>query len=260
MDVNSTVFPMITHNADLMHRTVNGILVEAPGQDLYQSLSHHFNKDTRWRQSVHTVFCQEYAPRDPDQTRDLLKRFASEHGFEPEDRTTKLNSVHTVCDVLKLYSVLVRMAILRPNVLFFVLPDVQVPASLSVVEGLYALRMALVVGDIDIFLRKAPKTHVTRTRRYDLCAFQADNIVLSSNQTWGELLRSLEDLVGECPMCLDQLTNVTCGLIVYPFKCHHAFHHDCIKQVMGADGEAACPTCREVHKAKGVVGAYVHCP
>ena len=227
-----------------------GVLVEE--QNLYRSLLGHIQRDpARWDRPVHAVFCQEYAPQDPDETRGVLREFADEHGFELEDRTAKLGHVRTVRDVLKLYQVLVQLATMRPGTLFFVVPDVHMPTSLSVVEGLYALRLSMLAGDLDVFLRNAPKTELTRTRRYDLVAFQSDNIVLAANQSRSELSRSLADLVGECPVCLEPFTDASCGPIVYPFRCRHALHHPCFKQAYKATD--ACPTCREVRAVKSLL-------
>lgn len=218
-------------------------------QNLYASLRGHHQTDLRWKQPIAKVFCQEYTPRDSEDTISLVQTFARDHGFDIEDRSKNLGQVQTVADLLKLYSVLVKLAIGRPKTLFVLVPVVEVPTSLSVLEGMYALRMALLAGDFDILFRTS-KTNLTRTRRYDLCLFQADNIVLASHQTSAELRRTLEDLVSECPLCLEPLTDDSCGQIVIPFKCRHAFHNRCIATLKR---ESGCPTCRQVFLSKGVV-------
>jgi hypothetical protein len=237
-----------------------GVLVAE--QDLYRTLRGHM-QHADWDRPVCDVFCQEYKPRDADATRAVLVEFADKHEFELDDRTSTVGRVRTVRDVVKLYSVLVRLATKCPRTLFVVLPDAEVPASLSVVEALFALRTALLAGDTGIFLRTARKTKLTRkltcARRYDLCAFQADNIVLAANQTCHELARSLADLVAECPLCLELLTDASRGQIVCPFRCRHAFHHTCIQEATRRHRE--CPVCREVHTAKGsAIHVYVPSP
>ena len=81
-----------------------------------------------------------------------------------------------------------------------------------------------------------------RTKIYDLCLWQADNIVLLSNNTSDEMRRKLNDLVSECSICLEALVDQTNGSIVYPYRCEHAFHCFCVQEC------TECPLCRNKWK------------
>ena len=94
-----------------------------------------------------------------------------------------------------------------------------------------------------------------RTKVYDLCLWQADNIVLLSNNTADDMRRKLNDLVYECSICLEALTDQTNGSIVYPYRCEHAFHSYCVKEC------TECPLCRnkwKLHRTAFELCDYAH--
>ena len=59
--------------------------------------------------------------------------------------------------------------------------------------------------------------------------------------------RKLNDLLAESSICLEQLTDMVNGCIVYPFRCEHAFHARCMQRC------TECPTCRNKWKPRRTV-------
>lgn len=219
--------------------------------DIYASLLHHMSDD-RWKQPIERYFHHSYSPLDPDEIDDTIQKFASQHGFVLYDMTERLHGIRTMVDLVKLYSTCVKLALLKPKTLFCIVSNLRFPKSLSVMEGLFALRKYLVSGSLNVLFKKKggatdKEKKCMHGRCYDLVLFQSDNIVTLSNNTIPEILRQLECLVTECPICLERLTDIDYGSINYPFACGHAFHYQCVGQCN------ECPTCRTTHKMKGVV-------
>ena len=144
------------------------------------------------------------------------------------------------------------MAAAKPKTLFFVLPNVNVPHSLTVLEGLFALRASMLAGSFRIFFRDRSgatkkEADLMRSRMYDMCLWQSDNIVLLVNNNADEMRRKLDDLVTECSICLEPLTDIAHGSIVYPYRCQHAFHSFCVQKCH------ECPLCRTAWKSRKTV-------
>jgi hypothetical protein len=219
--------------------------------DIYASLLHHMSDD-RWKESIETYFHHSYSPLDPDEICDTIQKFASQHGFALHNMTERLHSIRTMVDLVKLYSTCVKLAMVKPKTLFFIVSNLYFPKSLNVMEGLFALRQHLITGSFNIlFNMKRGATDKEKRcmhgRCYDLVLFQGDNIITLSNNTIPEIYRQLECLVAECPICLERLSDVDYGSVHYPFACGHAFHHQCV-----ADCKE-CPSCRTAHRMKGIV-------
>jgi len=224
--------------------------------DIYDALRGGMAGDARWSTPISEIFNQQYAPGDVpcDQ---IIADFARENAFDMCDMTDKLSNVVTMADLVKLYSTCSKLAIAKPKMLFFVLAKLQAPRSMSVLEGLFALRAALIAGNLSVFFRERKNVtkkekQLMRTRAYDLCLFQSDNIVLLSNNTADEMRRKLNDLVAECSICLEPLTDVKGGSIVYPFRCEHSFHSSCAQECH------ECPLCRNSWAAKRTVFELRH--
>lgn len=219
--------------------------------DLYHSLRHRVASDSRWSQPISETFNQQYVPSDIPCAQ-IISGFAHEHEFEMCDMTSKLSKIVTMADLLKFYSTCSKLAMAKPRVLLFVLASVDVPHSLTVLEGLFALRGSLLAGNFRIFFRDrrnatSKEKQVMRTKVYNLCLWQADNILLLSNNDADEMRRKLNDLVCECSVCLEALTSLANGSVVYPFRCEHAFHSSCVKDC------TTCPLCRNRWKPRRVV-------
>jgi|MDSZ01.1.fsa_nt_gb hypothetical protein len=233
-------------------------LVKEP--DLYAVLkaSGQLDEDPRWKTLVTECFTHEYVPHDVSATRTVLREFAEQHGFELCERSSNLARLVRLRDVLQFYTTLTKLALQQPKKLLALLPDVEeVPNSLGAIEGLFALRAAILAGNMSIFFREWAALSPTerlclRGRRYDLVLFQADNIVLASSKSHEEIRRDLDSLVSECPVCLDPLTDERNGLVCYPFKCMHALHSQCAKDsgVSKGPDKPACPVCRVEHRPK----------
>lgn len=204
----------------------------------------------RWSQHISKVFNQQYVPGLPCDP--IIADFARHNNFEMHDLTQQLTKVITLSDLVKFYSTCSKLAVAKPRTLFFITAKVEISNSLSVLEGIFALRASLLAGSFRIFFRdyknatkKERKT--MRSKVYDLCLWQSDNILLSSNSSDIEIMRRLEELVSECCICLEQLTDEQHGSVVYPFRCEHAFHSSCVKMC------SECPVCRNSWKADRVV-------
>ena len=220
--------------------------------DLYAILKPHILNDSRWGEPIEAFFHQEYNPLDPGDIHDVIKEFASQHSFELHDMCAHLPRTRTVTDLAKLYSTCVKLAMAQPNKLFFMVPQLELPHSLNVVEGFFALRTSLTSGSFNVLFKNKRKATVKekqcmRAKCFNLVLFQDDNVVTVSNNTVAEIRRHLDDLIGECPICLEPLADINCGAIAYPFKCGHAFHDACVTACQ------ECPTCRTTHKMKGRV-------
>ena len=223
-------------------------------KDIYDELRATIATQPQWSQPLADVFTQEYAPLP---RKEIIADFARENSFEVCDLTDRLSRVVTMTDLLKFYSTCSKLAIARPQTLLYVVPTLDAPHSLSVVEGLFALRASLLAGNFCIFFRDrkgATKKERTlmRTRVYDLCLWQSDNLVLLSNNTDDEVRRKLCDIVRECSICLDPLTDQANGTIVYPYRCGHAFHSDCVQECK------ECPLCRTPWKGRATVFMLRH--
>jgi hypothetical protein len=219
--------------------------------DIYDMFRHCLSTQSRWCIPIPEVFHQQFSPNGV-QCVDVVAGFAREHKFETYDMTDRLSKIHTMADLVKFYSTCCKLALSKPNTLFFVAPTLDVPHSLTVVEGLFALRASLIAGSLHIFFRDRKNAtprekELMRTRVYDLFLWQADNIVLLSNNTTDEMRRKLSDLVTECSICLEPLTDTTHGSITYPYRCEHAFHCMCVEAC------TECPLCRNAWKSKKIV-------
>ena len=220
-------------------------------RDIYADLR-PVMKDSRWKKSLETYFCHAYHPLDPHKVGDVIQEFASQHGFAVYDMTARLHKTRTMTDLVKLYSTCVKLAMAKPMTLFFIAPNLEIPFSLNVVEGLFALRTSLVTGSFNIFFQDRSdasdkEKKCMRGKCFNLVLFQDDNITTLSNNTVPEIHRQLECLVSECPICLELLCDINHGALSYPFECSHAFHHTCVVNCK------ECPTCRTKHRMKGVV-------
>ena len=215
-------------------------------QDIYAELRETISSDSRWSRLLSQVFNQEFVPSNVPRA-DIVAEFARDNGFHLCDMTTRLTKVQSMSDLVKFYSTCTKLALAQPKTLYFIVPDVDASHSLCVLEGLHALRASLLAGSFSIFFRDrtnatTAQMKVMRTRKYDLCLWQADNIVLLSNCTEHEMRRKLNDLVAECSICLEYLTDMVNGSVVYPFRCEHAFHSRCVQTC------AECPECRNKWK------------
>lgn len=203
-----------------------------------------------WSQPISMVFNQQYVPDVPCDP--IIADFARHNNFEMHDLTQQLTKVITMSDLVKFYSTCSKLAVAKPKTLFFITAKVEIPNSMSVLEGLFALRASLIAGSFHIFLRDYKNANkkerkCMRCKVYNMCLWQSDNILLSSNSNAIEIKRRLEELISECGICLEQLTDEQHGTIVYPFRCAHAFHCVCVKKC------TECPMCRNRWKADGVV-------
>lgn len=224
--------------------------------DIYASIKPVMN-EKRWRQPIEAYFSHSYNPLDPCAVRDIIQEFASQHDFATHDMTVPLckDKVRTMEDLVKLYSTCAKLAMAKPRTLFFIVPDLEIPNSLSVVEGLFALRTSLLCSSFNVFFQDKRRATAKekklirgrRFKRFNLVLFQDDNIASLSNHTLPEIRRQLEDLVAECSVCLELLTDINHGAINYPFECMHAFHDKCVASCK------ECPKCRTTCKMKGVV-------
>ena len=228
----------------------DGIVSTKP-MDLYAMLK-HVMKEERWKQPIETYFSHVYDPLNPRQIGDTIQEFAHEHGFAVHDMTPQVAKVHTMEDVVKLYSTCAKVGVAKPNTLFFMVPNLEVPNSLNVVQGLFAFRTSLVSGSFNVFFQDkrsatAKEKKCMRGKRFNLVLFQNDNIITLSNNTIPEIRRQLDNLVTECPICFELLSDINYGAVNYPFECGHAFHDKCVAKCK------ECPTCRTTAKMKGVV-------
>ena len=221
--------------------------------DIYNAIKPRMKED-RWKQPIEAYFSHPYDPLNPCDVGSTIQEFASQHGFDIHDMTARLckDKIRTMEDLVKLYSTCVKLALVKPRTLFFMVPNLEIPNSLSVVEGLFALRTSLVCGSFNVFFQN--KRNATnkekkcmRGRCFNLVLFQNDNITSLSNNTISEIRRQLEHLVAECPICFELLSDIDNGAINYPFECGHAFHHKCVSECK------ECPNCRTTRRMKGVV-------
>lgn len=227
----------------------DGTAITVP--DIYALLRESIAREPKWTQSISAVFDQQYTPSDVQHSR-IIAEFAHKNDFQMCDMTPRLSKVQSMSDLVKLYSTCSKLALAQPKTLFYVLPDMDTPHSLSVLEGLFALRLSLLAGSLRIFFRDrkdaTPKERgLMRTKVYDLCLWQSDNIVLLSNNTENEMRRKLSDLVVECSICFESLTDISHGSIVYPYRCEHAFHSLCVQEC------TECPLCRNNWKPRRTV-------
>lgn len=216
--------------------------------DIYALLRESIAKDSRWTDIISTVFNQQFIPSDVQRGK-IIADFARDNNFQMCDMTTKLSRIQSMTDLIKFYSTCTRLALAQPNTLIFVISNVDVPHSLTVLEGLFALRSSLLAGSFRIFFRDRQNAtrkekQLMRTQVYDVCLWQADNILLLNNNTEHEMIRKLNDLVVECSICLDPLAH---GSIVYPYRCGHAFHSCCVQKC------TECPLCRNNQKPRRIV-------
>lgn len=208
--------------------------------------------EERWKQRIEAYFSHSYNPLDPRDVSGTIQEFASQYGFAVHDMTARLDNIRTMEDLVKLYSTCAKLAVSKSKTLFCLVPDLEIPNSLSVVQGLFALRASLVCGSFNVFFqdkRGATKKEkeVMRGRCFNLVLFQDDNIMSLSNNTILEIRRQLDDLVVECPICFELLCDINHGAVNYPFECGHAFHDKCVAECK------ECPNCRTSRKMKGVV-------
>lgn len=220
--------------------------------DIYHLLKPLMTDKNKWEQPIERYFHHGYDPMDPRDIGASIHAFATEYGFAIYDMTPQLHKTRTMKDLVKLYSTCVKLAQAQPKTLFFMVPNLEIPNSLSVVEGFFALRASLLAGSLNVFLqnkRDATKKEkkCMRGRCYNLVLLQSDNIITLSNNTILEIRRQLENLVADCPICLEKLSDEKYGAVYYPFECGHAFHDLCVSQCK------ECPTCRETKMMKGIV-------
>jgi hypothetical protein len=221
--------------------------------DIYALMKPSMTED-RWKQPIEAYFSHAYNPLDSRDVCGAIQEFASQHGFAVYDMTAQLckDKIRTMEDLVKLYSTCAKLAVAKPKTLFFIVPNLEIPNSLSVVEGLFALRMSLMCGSFAVFFRDKrgatiKEKKVMRGRCYNLVLFQDDNITSLSNNTIVEIRRQLDDLVAECPICFELLCDINHGAVNYPFECGHAFHDKCVAECK------ECPNCRTTRRMKGVV-------
>ena len=221
--------------------------------DIYAAMK-PFMTEVRWKQPIEAYFSHAYNPLDPCDVGGIIQEFASHHDFAVHDMTARLckDKIRTMEDLVKLYSTCAKLAVAKPRTLFFIVPNLEIPNSLSVVEGMFALRASLVCGSFNVFFQD--KRNATnkekkcmRGRCFNLVLFQDDNIASLSNKTIPEIHRQLEDLVAECPICFELLSDIKHGAVNYPFECGHAFHDKCVVECK------ECPNCRTTRRMKGVV-------
>ena len=219
--------------------------------DIYAHVRGAIALRSEWTRPLSEVFTQQYVPSDVPRD-EIVAEFAHQNEFNTCDLTERLSKVITLIDLLKFYSTCSKLAMAQPNKLIFVVSNVDIPHSLSVLEGLFALRLSLLAGSFCIFLRDRKNATrkqkaLMRTQVYDLCLWQADNIVLLSSTDADEMRRKLNGLVDECSICLEPLINQAHGTIVYPYRCEHAFHSSCVHEC------TACPLCRNHWKPRRAV-------
>lgn len=219
--------------------------------NIYISLSHVRAADSRFKDQLATHFNQEYEPHDVGRVHAIIREFATLNGFAVHDLNQQVARTCTVDDLIKLYSTCVKLAMGQPMTLFYLAPDIASPHSLTVLEGLFAVRATLLSGRINILFRDrrgSSKMEIKcmRHKQYNICLFQNDNLILLNNCTMLEIKRELDVLITECPICLESLVDVTNGQIQKPSKCGHSFHQGCARKLV------ACPVCRETRMMREV--------
>jgi hypothetical protein len=203
---------------------------------------------------IESVYNTEYNEPGPFVI-ETLTEFAKTNNFTLNNCEKWIGKIKTVRDVIKFHRKICEIAKLKKNDLFYIIPNIEIPNSLSVVEGLFAVQAFVDSKGDPFYLFKqkygqkqlsAIKKEYLKTRNFQVFIFQNDNYLSATNSDPSRLRQQLKTLVDECPVCFEPFVDAH---VIYPFKCNHGIHHLCYLELT-PELQKQCITCASTKKVK----------